>query len=141
MRISDWSSDVCSSDLMVQARNPVLVREPGAGIGKTALGLAMIDAPRRSIAIEDIIAPTPPVDILDRAGTAIALLPLDAFRLRDNAGQVVETGLGTTLEFVAGCRSIGRVKTGDYDGGHHHQRHYSGGLPHGESSSFPKEDR
>src|SRR5690606_1478333 len=109
--------------------------------GKAALGLAVIDAPRRGIAVEDIVASTSPVDMLDGAGTAIALLPLDTFGLRDNAGQVVETGLGTALEFVAGCRSVGRRKTGDYDGDHHHQRQYPGGLQHGESSSFPNEDR
>src|SRR3546814_1058365 len=40
MRISDWSSDVCSSDLRRRKNNPLYVGE--AGVGKTALaeGLA-----------------------------------------------------------------------------------------------------
>src|SRR3546814_14193674 len=53
MRISDWSSDVCSSDLPVARLGP-----PGPG-RRVALGLALRVGDRPDVELRDLGAPAP----------------------------------------------------------------------------------
>src|SRR3546814_5098332 len=57
MRISDWSSDVCSSDLWVGGANPAYVGEAARTCGSSGCVSDLYDAWRRSSPIAAGVAP------------------------------------------------------------------------------------
>src|SRR3546814_8014789 len=79
MRISDWSSDVCSSDLVLPAL--CLVAEPQAWLGDPVLSMAAV------IAV-DVWKATPFVALLALA--ALQVLPQDLYEAAriDGAGRI-----------------------------------------------------
>src|SRR3546814_4338893 len=59
MRISDWSSDVCSSDLIVDynARDVAIVQARAGGFVQRVYGLAPDDIVRAGAPIADVLVP------------------------------------------------------------------------------------
>src|SRR3546814_2626632 len=76
MRISDWSSDVCSSDLAALPRQMVVVR-----IKRHAMhhGRAMAAAAKKAVRIDDARRETPPHLV---EGAEHAALPPEVIRQR-----------------------------------------------------------
>src|SRR3546814_8886702 len=98
MRISDWSSDVCSSDLLVH-RTLELVREAG---GET---LQAIDQPRRAF-IEI-------VDVEDRAAVARELVRIGRAHRRRQIGDARRLGSRTIAEGRPDEAVVFRLEPGD----------------------------
>src|SRR3546814_17621024 len=57
MRISDWSSDVCSSDLLLVLAAPCLLKKVGGAVGDVQLDPAAVPVDRDRVAIEAEILP------------------------------------------------------------------------------------
>src|SRR3546814_13787967 len=103
MRISDWSSDVCSSDLQRRRRcdRTVVIgvaqaRAAGTVVEELAL-LALVDLHRALRAVAGGQAP----DVL--------AVPLPVHRVLDRLGALCQRGAAAVLEVVDAARKIGRA--------------------------------
>src|SRR3546814_20319914 len=95
MRISDWSSDVCSSDLQVHRRLPATV-EPGA-----------VEAERRARAQ----APAPHLAVESLHGRQLGGAQVHVIETAERHGRGTSSGADTLLGRAPGMAPLGEPKS------------------------------
>src|SRR3546814_13808447 len=107
MRISDWSSDVCSSDLM---RGDALPQEGFGGAHRLDLAMLRIEHFERAAPCEFVIAVDRPEGHAARAeAVAIEKVTAARRRVREHARDMLQLGRAWCRESV--CRYV-RVSVG-----------------------------
>src|SRR3546814_16988899 len=112
MRISDWSSDVCSSDLNPQDRH-----EEGQVVGSHAIYLSRLGAgafglpPLRCLRSESRVADSPPVSFLWGFGGVFSMRRrISSSRLSSSDRQSVVSGKSVSVRVDLGGRGIIKKK-------------------------------
>src|SRR3546814_13268930 len=105
MRISDWSSDVCSSDLVLQEGADLAVDKGGRGIG---LGVAG----RRAAQVVHVVVARGEIG---QAGEHVRAVQVATVQVVHVMAQVVETTLDDVVAGVVEIgRASGRERVGQY---------------------------